>query len=469
MKGGLSNAGVTEWSPIQLKDCATVYNGRAYKQHELLSSGTPVIRIQNLNGRDTWYYSDLPLGPEKYCDVGDLLYAWSGTFGPYIWQGPRGIYHYHIWRLVLSDRADKRFLFYKLQQLTAAIKGEAHGLMLPHMTKQQMESWPVMLPPLDEQHRIVAKVDELMALCDELEAAQTNREARRDRLRTTSLRNLVAPEEPKGNARFFLRHSARMITRPEHVVGVRQAILDLAMRGRLVPQDPGEEPVENLVARIQNEKGKGKLHSASQAKPSIGSSSIPRSWRWVPFGDIVVNRDGERVPVSKEERSTLAKTYDYYGASGVIDRIDKYLFDKPLLLIGEDGANLVNRSTPIAFMARGRYWVNNHAHVLDGTTEEFLRYIELFVNAIDLKPFLTGTAQPKMNQAKMNGIPVALPPENEQRRIVSKVDELMAVCDELEQSLATEQTERARLLEALLHDALEDSLPERELEPLGAR
>lgn len=156
-----------------------------------------------------------------------------------------------------------------------------------------------------------------------------------------------------------------------------------------------------------------------------------------------MSRDGERIPVSKEERNVRAKTYDYYGASGVIDKIDGYLFDKPLLLIGEDGANLINRSSPIAFMARGKYWVNNHAHVIDGFSESFLRYLEVFINSTDLAPYVTGTAQPKMNQAKMNSIPVAVPPEAEQRRIVAKVDELMALCDRLE--AAQKEREAARL------------------------
>jgi type I restriction enzyme, S subunit len=98
--------------------------------------------------------------------------------------------------------------------------------------------------------------------------------------------------------------------------------------------------------------------------------------------------------------------------------------------------------------------VNNHAHVLDGLNDEYLRYLELFINATDLKPFVTGTAQPKMNQAKMNSIPVALPPLAEQLRIVAKVDALMALCDRLESALATADTTRARLLEALLHEAL---------------
>jgi type I restriction enzyme S subunit len=181
-----------------------------------------------------------------------------------------------------------------------------------------------------------------------------------------------------------------------------------------------------------------------------GAYDLPSSWARVRFGEIMVNRDGERIPVSKEERETKAKTYDYYGASGVIDKIDNYLFDKPLLLIGEDGANLINRSTPIAFIARGRYWVNNHAHVLDGISEDFLRFIELHINAINLEPYVTGTAQPKMNQAKMNSIPIALPPLAEQRRIVAKVEQLMKLVDELEAQIAMSRASGVKLLDAVV-------------------
>ncbi len=184
---------------------------------------------------------------------------------------------------------------------------------------------------------------------------------------------------------------------------------------------------------------------------------LPRSWAWARFGDITRSRDGERVPVSKEERNGRAKNFDYYGASGVIDKIDGYIFDKPLLLIGEDGANLINRSSPIAFIARGRYWVNNHAHVIDGSSEVFLRYLEVFINATDLTPYVTGTAQPKMNQAKMNSIPVPVPPESEQRRIVAKVDELMVLCDRLE--AAQKEREAARLRFGLAALASIDSPP----------
>ena len=263
------------------------------------------------------------------------------------------------------------------------------------------------------------------------------------------------------NPEQLLQHFDRISEAPDAIPSLRRFILDLAVRGKLAEQDPNDEPALELLKQIQSQKvgisDSGRRRNVGNITVLTDSETpyrIPQDWVWISFGDIMISRDGERIPVSKEERNTRAKIYDYYGASGVIDKIDAYLFDKPLLLIGEDGANLINRSTPIAFIARGKYWVNNHAHVLDGISVEFLQFIELHINAIDLKPFVTGTAQPKMNQAKMNSIPIALPPLAEQHRIVAKVDELMALCDQLETQLTSTANDSRRLLEAVLHEAL---------------
>jgi type I restriction enzyme S subunit len=244
---------------------------------------------------------------------------------------------------------------------------------------------------------------------------------------------------------------------PDGIKKLRGLILELAVRGKLVPQDPSDEPASELLKRIAAEKTKlvaeGKIRGKATVSPLKNGDEpflVPSNWAWAPFGEIMISRDGERIPVSRDERNGREKIYDYYGASGVIDKIDSYLFDKPLLLVGEDGANLINRSTPIAFIARGKYWVNNHAHVLDGITEDFLRFIELHINAIDLRPYVTGTAQPKMNQAKMNSIPIALPPLAEQHRIVAKVDELMALCDRMEAEQADAEAAHATLVQTLL-------------------
>lgn len=148
------------WSQYKLKDCLTLVNGRAYKQVELLSEGTtPVIRIQNLNDGDNWYYSDLKLSEDKYCYKGDLLFAWSTTFGPYLWDGERAIYHYHIWKVIPKNNCNKFFAFYYLDYLTQEIKSHSHGGTMLHITKGKMEEWSFPLPSLSEQQRIVQKIN----------------------------------------------------------------------------------------------------------------------------------------------------------------------------------------------------------------------------------------------------------------------------------------------------------------------
>lgn len=313
-------------------------------------------------------------------------------------------------------------------QLTEATSGTGQ----PNVSASSLKRLMIPLPPLEEQKRIVAKVDELMRLCDRLEAQQQEREKLLPLLSRANHTRLVT--KPSAASLQAIFHQPGAVT----VTDLRQTIRDLAIRGRLVDQRPTDTPVETLLEQIVSLK----CQSGPTSRRSLRNSTIglaasaqfdaPDNWRWVFLGDVVINRDGERIPVSKEEREKRKKVYDYYGASGIIDKIDAYLFNKPLLLIGEDGANLINRSTPVAFMARGEYWVNNHAHVLDGISEDFLRYIELFINAINLEAYVTGTAQPKMNQAQMNRIPIALPPLEEQIRILAKVDELMRLCDGLE-------------------------------------
>ena len=343
---------------------------------------------------------------------------------------------------------DLRFTYYLLSALNLEELGKG---IKPGLSRKEAYALPITLPPLTEQKRIVAKVDELMALCDRLETQQQERNIRHAALARASLGRFA--EYPTPANLDFLFHNSYTITPAD----LRKTILTLATQGKLVPQDPNNEPACELLKRIEGYKTElakaGKLRGATRVTPMAddeGVCDLPLNWVWVRFGEIMINRDGERIPVSKEERSTKAKTYHYYGASGVIDKIDGYLFEKPLLLIGEDGANLLNRSTPIAFIARGKYWVNNHAHVLDGISEDFLRYIELHVNAINLESYVTGSAQPKMNQAKMNSIPIALPPLDEQKRIVAKVDQLMGLVDQLETQLTVSCAIADNLLEAVV-------------------
>ena len=127
--------------------------------------------------------------------------------------------------------------------------------------------------------------------------------------------------------------------------------------------------------------------------------NVPEGWVLTDIGELLTNRDSERVPLSLGVRSKQEnKIYDYYGATGVVDKVDGYLFDERLLLIGEDGANLLSRSKDNAFFAEGKYWVNNHAHILDCPEKEVLDYVAFLINSMSLEDYITGSAQPKLTQ-----------------------------------------------------------------------
>ena len=146
----------SDWPMVELGKVARLINGRAYKQEELLSEGpTPVLRVGNFFSNRDWYYSDLELEEDKYCNTGDLLYAWSASFGPRIWEGPRAIYHYHIWKIETTDAIDKRFLLHLLEADSEKIKSEGHGIAMMHATKGAMEVRKFPLPPLATQQAIV--------------------------------------------------------------------------------------------------------------------------------------------------------------------------------------------------------------------------------------------------------------------------------------------------------------------------
>jgi restriction endonuclease S subunit len=149
-----------DWPMVELGKFARLINGRAYKQEELLAEGpTPVLRVGNFFSNRGWYYSDLELEEEKYCDAGDLLYAWSASFGPRIWEGPRAIFHYHIWKIEMTEAMDKRFLFHLLAADSEKIKSEGNGIAMMHATKGGMELRKFPVPPREVQHAIVVEIE----------------------------------------------------------------------------------------------------------------------------------------------------------------------------------------------------------------------------------------------------------------------------------------------------------------------
>ena len=155
-------------------------------------------------------------------------------------------------------------------------------------------------------------------------------------------------------------------------------------------------------------------------------------WTSCTLQDAVDFLDGQRKPLESADRARRQGAYPYYGASGIIDYIDDYIFDEPLLLLGEDGANIINRSTPLCFIATGKYWVNNHAHVMRPKKGHNIKFLCELLESLDYTRYNTGTAQPKLNQEKCRGIELVLPIYEEQCRIA-------AFLSSLDQKLEREQ------------------------------
>ncbi len=139
-------------------------------------------------------------------------------------------------------------------------------------------------------------------------------------------------------------------------------------------------------------------------------------WRIATLGELTINHDGKRKPVKESERKP--GPYPYYGASGIVDYVDGYIFDGSYLLIGEDGENMRTRQTPIAFMADGKFWVNNHAHIVTGNHLADTKFLMYSILNSDIHPYLTGAVMPKLTQGNLNKIQLLCPPLEVQKEIV---------------------------------------------------
>jgi type I restriction enzyme, S subunit len=331
------------------------------------------------------------------------------------------------------------------------------------------------VPPVPEQRRIVAKVSELMGLCDQLETAQRERQSRQDRLTASTLHHLNNDANPaafRERAYFYVNHLRRLTTSLAHIQQLRQTILNLAVRGQLVPQNPTDEPASVLLKRIQAEKtrliGEGKIKGHRELAPPITEEdvpfSIPSGWQWERFIGVAAIQSNLVNPSKYEDSPHIAPDNIESGTGRLLPYITirasavfsaKHLFFSGCILYSKirpalaktvivdfDGLCSADMYPILPFISREYL----HKYML---SEAFVKQSVSEDNRV---------AMPKINQVALSKIVVPVPPLAEQHRIVAKVTELMAVCDRLETQLTTTQNERHRLLEAVLHHALDDTL-----------
>ena len=180
----------------------------------------------------------------------------------------------------------------------------------------------------------------------------------------------------------------------------------------------------------------------------------PMGWEMSLFSKVVENLDSKRVPIKQSDRESLQGEFPYYGATGIVDHINDYIFDGQHLLIAEDGKNLVNRKKPIAWIVTGKFWVNNHAHIVKSNNSTNLRYLEYHLNQMDLSQYVTGIDQFKMNKSNLNRIPVMLLPITLQNQFAQHIEAI----EQQKQSAQSSLEKSEALFNSLLQRAFKGEL-----------
>lgn len=389
-------------------------------------------------------------------------------------------------------------LAFRRPDFVAYVERLGRGTKMPRLRTPDAIVAPFPLPPLAEQHRIVAKVDELMALCDRLKTAREQRETARDRLAAASLARLNAPDPEPGadpakvgtgfasgsatnekfqaDARFALGALPALTTRPDQIKALRQTILNLAVRGKLVSQDSNDEPASELLKRIAKEKArrvKDREIRQRDIQPPIPSNEapfdLPNSWVWTRLGTLcfLITDGAHHTPKYQDEGVPFLSVKDV--SSGIID------FSNTRFISKEAHRELAKRCNPeFGDILLTKVGTTGIAVEVD-TEQEFSIFVSLallkfsrenidrrFLCYLINSPFVKrqsadntqGIGNKNLVLRLINQFAIPLPPLAEQHRIVAKVDALMALCDRLEASLDQTAAARRRLLDALLSEAL---------------
>ena len=476
------------WLPARLNDTGLYINGLAFKPSDWKQTGLPIIRIQNLTDPSREFnYASGEFPDEVIVRDGDILVSWSATLEAFTWSRGKAVLNQHIFRVLPDEKLTaKSFLHLVLRHAVQDMADgkHAHGLVMTHINRGPFLAHIVLIPPLAEQHRIVAKVDELMALCERLEAARAERETKRDRLAAASLARLNAPDPDtdtfRNHAAFAVENLEPLTTRLDQIKALRQTILNLAVCGKLVEQDPKDEPTGEALERIRIEREgfvQRKIIRRERPLAKISTDEppfeIPLQWRWKRIGEVALfTQYGTSTKSIPSEQGvpvlTMGNIQDGVVVWGNEKKIPATSDEFPALFLKKFDL-LYNRTNSAELVGKTGIYLGEDdcktfasylIRVQLSKTSSSPCYMNLVMNApvfreTQIIPLIKKqTGQANVNGTALKNMLVPLPPLPEQHRIVAKVDELMALCDRLEINLGIADTGRQHLLESLLRDVL---------------
>ena len=397
------------WEWCRMQDVITFVNGRAYKKEELLPQGKyKVLRVGNFFTNNEWYYSDLELPEDKYCYNGDLLYAWSASFGPQIWNGDKTIFHYHIWNVKFNSKIlFREYLYYFFLFDKTQVKASTTGSTMVHVSMENMKPRLIPIPPVNEQKRIVHEIENIIPLIERYGTFQNKKETLDSNIKAS----------------------------------LKKSILQEAIQGNLVPQIPEEGTAQELLEQIKAEKQKlvkeGKLKKSSLNDSVIfrGGDSryyekigkkcmditeeltfdLPNNWTWCRLGNLISITSGENLT----SKQMLNGKIPVYGGNGITGYHSKANIFEETIVIGRVGYYCGSiHLTPCQAWVTDNAFITQYSKLLN---RDFLIYL---LTALNLGKCCNATAQPVVSGKKIYPLLIALPPFKEQQRIVAQIEKL---------------------------------------------
>jgi type I restriction enzyme S subunit len=467
------------WALARNRTLFTLRKGKMPKTLFTENTGLPYLDIAALEkGLFRRFTNDLNC---PQVDENSLVIVCDGSRSGLVLEGKRGVLGSTISAIDFTE-LDKNFLKILLQAAYEHLNANKKGAAIPHLDSATLLQSVSAIPPLTEQRRIVAKVEELLALCDELAAAQTAAREHRTRLVRSALNHLTTTQtEPefRQRAAFVLQHSDLVL---DSVSDLRQAIYSLAVQGKLIPQDPNDEPTETILKRIAEERHSKSEGGSSDVFEPIGPVEerenpfpLPPAWQWVRLGDIATIKHGFAFSsesfTSEPTQFVLTTPGNFYEKGGFRDRGSKtkyydgkvdpgFIFKSRDLIIPMTEQAVGLLGSPAFIPDDGKSYLHNQrlgklSFYSKSIAPEFVFWFfncAFFRN--ELARTCTGMKVRHTSPKRILGVPFPLCSLAEQQRIVAKVDELMRWCDALESRLTAAQTTATTLLDATLHQIL---------------
>ena len=388
------------WEWVRLEDFVKAITDGDHQPPPQSKTGVPFLVISDVNTGvinfsharfvSEEYYNNLPA--IRRATKGDILFTVTGSYGITILVDTEQNFCFqrHIGLIKTISCSEWITIVLQSDYVHKYCDNVATGTAQKTVSLGHLRDLVIPVPPLSEQKRIVNEIEHWFTLIDELESNEG------DLLRA--------------------------------IDKAKSKILDLAIHGKLVPQDPSDEPAIELLKRI---------NPKFEPFDNPHYTNVKRGWCLAKLEDVIELLDNKRIPVKSEEREQRIKNkerlYPYYGATGFVGYIDNYILDGHYILLGEDGAPFEDKHANVAYEVKGKIWVNNHAHILSPKIS--FKYLLHSLNAVDYTLYAKGTTRLKLTQKDMLNMPIFVPPYQEQFRIVTKIEELFAVFDSIKESL----------------------------------